>query len=113
MQQLHVDFTMGVAYALSNRAEPRRPSAFGDRVARAIDNLRENNLLFAPVALSVAVLGASTGLTQTGALVYGIGRVVHAASYLAGITVIRSLGWAAGVAGIAMMVFSLVGGASA
>jgi len=110
LQQFHTDIVMGVKYALSNRAEPKSISAFGGRIDRALDNMKENLLLYAPLALMVAVIDASSNLTQIGAMLFGAGRVIRAVFYLAGIIGVRSLGWFAGIVGIGLMVFSLVTG---
>jgi len=110
IQQLHIDVLMGAKYARSNRAEQKLASAFGGRIDRALENTKENIVLFIPIALIVALLDVSTGLTQTGAIVFAVGRVLHSISYLAGIIFVRSIGWFAGIVGIGMMIYSLVMG---
>lgn len=111
VQQIHIDRTMGAKYAISNRSDPRAPSDFGGRADRALANIIENLILYAPVALMVAIAGASSGVTQLGALIFLGGRVVHAVTYLAGIVLVRSLAWLAGIVGILMMVYGLVANA--
>lgn len=111
VQQIHIDRTMGAKYAISNRSEPRVASAFGGRADRALANIKENLVLYAPVALMIAIAGASSGLTQLGALVFLGGRVVHAITYLAGVVLVRSLAWMAGIIGLGMMVYGLVANA--
>lgn len=111
VQQIHIDRTMGAKYAISNRAEPRMPTDFGGRADRALENIKENLVLYAPVALMIAVAGASSGNTQLGALIFLAGRIVHAVSYLAGILLVRSLAWMAGIIGIAVMMYGLISSA--
>lgn len=110
VQQVHIDRLMGVKFAISNRGEPKTPTAFGGRADRALENAKENTLMYAPLALIVAIVGISSNLTEMGALVFGLGRVVHAFTYLAGIIFVRSLAWMAGIIGLGMMVFSIVSG---
>ena len=107
LQQLYLDLTAGAKYALSNRSEPIAKSSLAGRIDRAIMNLRENLLLFAPVVLVFAVAGISTGSTQTGAIVFFIARIVHAITYVSGIIMVRSLSWFAGIIGIGIMLSAL------
>ncbi|MEO1185368.1 MAG: MAPEG family protein [Cyanobacteria bacterium J06636_27] len=103
LQQLHVDLTLGPKYALSNREEPKPDTGISGRIDRAILNLRENLLLFAPVVLVLAIVEISNGITQNGAIVFFVARIVHAFTYVIGITGVRSLAWFAGIVGIGMM----------
>lgn len=107
VQQIHIDRTMGAKYAISNRGDPRTPSDFGGRADRALANVKENLILYAPVALMIAIAGATSGITQLGALLFLGGRVVHAVTYLAGIVLIRSLAWMAGIIGLLMMMYGV------
>ncbi|MBE9029165.1 MAPEG family protein [filamentous cyanobacterium LEGE 11480] len=109
-QQLQLDLTLGAKYALSNRTEPKTIDGIAGRIDRAIMNLRENLLLFGPVVLVLAVAGISTGLSQTGAIVFFIARIIHAITYIAGVILIRSLAWFTGIIGIGMMLSSLFAG---
>lgn len=107
VQQIHVDLTVGAKYALSNRTEPKPFSPFGGRVDRAIENLKENLVLFSPIVLVLSLAGISTGLTQLGAILFFLARVVHAVTYVLGITIVRSLAWMAGIVAMGMMVVAV------
>lgn len=107
LQQLNVDLTTGVKYALSNRSEVITKTPLAGRIERAIMNLRENLAFFTPVVLILAVAEISTGVTQTGAVIFFIARIVHAITYVFGIIVIRSLSWFAGIIGIGIMLSAL------
>ncbi|MCJ8278645.1 MAG: MAPEG family protein [Rivularia sp. ALOHA_DT_140] len=107
LQQLHVDLTLGPKYALSNREEAKPNTGISGRIDRAILNLRENLLLFAPVVLVLAIVGISSGATQNGAILFFVARIVHAVTYVLGITGIRSLAWFAGIVGIGIMLSAL------
>lgn len=107
VQQIHTDLKMGAKYALSNREELKPNAGISGRIDRAILNLRENMLLFAPVVLVLAVAGISTGATQTGAIIFLIARTIHAITYVLGIILVRSLSWFAGIIGIGIMISAL------
>ncbi|MGF1514270.1 MAG: MAPEG family protein [Elainellaceae cyanobacterium] len=107
VQQLHVDLTAGPKYALSNREEKKPDTALAGRIDRAILNLRENLIMFAPVVLVLAIAGISTGATRLGATLFLVARVVHAVTYILGIIGIRSAAWFAGIVGIGVMLSGL------
>ena len=107
LQQLHVDLTLGPKYALSNREEAKPNTGISGRIDRAILNLRENLLLFAPVVLILAIAKISNGATQNGAILFFVARIIHAVTYVLGITMIRSLAWFAGIVGIGIMLSAL------
>ena len=107
LQQLHVDLTLGPKYALSNREEAKPNTGISGRIDRAILNLRENLLLFAPVVLILAIAKVSNGSTQNGAILFFVARILHAVTYVLGITMIRSLAWFAGIVGIGIMLSAL------
>lgn len=107
VQQLHTDFAIGPKYALSNREEPKPSAGISGRIDRAIINLKENLLLFMPVVLVLAIVGISTGATQTGSIVFFIARIIHAITYISGILLVRSLAWLGGMVGIGMMLTAL------
>jgi len=66
------------------------------RVSRAHTNMIESLVPFAAAVLSAHALGVSGRFTVAASAVYLAGRVVHAASYILGITVIRSAAFYAG-----------------
>ena len=107
LQQLNIDLTVGAKYALSNRSDIIAKTPLGGRIDRAIMTLRENLVLFIPVVLVLAVAEVSTGVTQSGAVVFFVARIIHAVTYVLGITVIRSFSWFAGIIAIGMMLSAL------
>lgn len=107
VQQLQVDLTMGVKYAVSNREEAKPSTGMSGRIDRAILNLRENLLLFATVVLVLATAEISNGATRNGSILFFVARIVHAVTYVLGITGIRSLAWFAGIVGIGIMLSAL------
>lgn len=100
--------TMGASWAVSNREETARISPLSGRLKRTADNHKEGLLFFAPLALIVAVAGLSSPQTALGSQIFFYSRLVHAAAYIAGIGVVRSIAWGAGIAGLLMMVLALI-----
>lgn len=87
------------------------------RLQRNVRNHLEGIVLFIPLVVAVSLVGASvgegsvawgtTGLSAMGAQIFVASRLVHLVTYAAGIPVVRSLAWMAGLAGLAMMVAAL------
>lgn len=77
------------------------------RGKRAHQNLIENIVPFAIVVLVAAQLGVSNGITQAGAVLFLFFRIVHAASYLAGIRGLRTLAYHGGTLGSALVASQL------
>ena len=88
---------VGVKAMLGNREGLPERTGLAARGTRAHANLIENLVPFAAVVLTAQVLGVSNAVTQTAAIVFLIARLVHLASYLAGITFIRTIAYYAGV----------------
>lgn len=96
---------VGSAALIGNREGMAEPSGAAGRGRRAHRNLLENLLPYAVVVLTAHALGVSNGVTVGAAIVFLAARLVHAASYIAGITTIRTLAYAAGlVATLTIMV---------
>lgn len=108
-----VPATMSVlANGLLTQAGPRdnlpEPDVFNARCVRLRNNMLENMVMFTGVVLVAHVAGVSTPMTVLGAQVFFIARVLHAATYMAGIPYIRPVFWAAGVVGMGMIVLELL-----
>ena len=88
---------VGVKAMLGNRDGLPERSGIAARGTRAHANLIENLVPFAAVVLTAQALGISNAVTQTAAIVFLVGRLIHLASYLAGITFIRTIAYYAGV----------------
>ncbi len=103
------DLRNGIPWALGNRDEsPEAPAGWPGRGKRAYQNMTENLLLFACIVLVVQTSGAAGELSAIGAMVFLISRIAHAILYLAGITVLRSLAYFGGLAGMGMMVYQVL-----
>lgn len=94
----------GMPWAISSREEEgMKMPAWSGRLDRAVENLKENLLLFAPVVLVVHAAGAANGTSALGAMIFVGARVAHFGCYAAGIPGLRTLSWLTGVIGTAMV----------
>lgn len=102
-------FQKGMPWALGNRDEDgAEVAAWVGRGQRAIANMQENLLLFAILVFAVMASGKTNDTTALGAQVFLGARALHAITYLAGITVVRTLAWFGGVAGCVMVALALL-----
>ncbi|WP_439541163.1 MAPEG family protein [Hyphomicrobium sp.] len=100
----------GLDYNASARDTPS-PAPVGKvtgRLMRAQENLFETLPLFAAAVLIAHVAGRNGDLTLWGAALYLAARVVYVPLYAAGIPVIRSLAWTAGMVGLIMILVAIL-----
>jgi uncharacterized MAPEG superfamily protein len=94
----------GLPYNLSPRDEPPPPvGKITGRLLRAFQNFRETFVYFAVAVLVVALLGKSSPASVLGAMLYFWARLIYVPVYALGVPVIRTIVWAASVAGIVMV----------
>jgi uncharacterized MAPEG superfamily protein len=60
--------------------------------------------LFAVAVIIVHLAGKADATSALGAQIFLGGRIAHAAVYIAGIPVVRTLAWTVAIAGLAMVV---------
>lgn len=99
----------GLTPLANSRDNLPEASGFHARMKRVVDNHREGLTMFAPLALTAAVLGVSSETTVLGAQLFFYSRVAHAVLYVFGVPMIRPLAWGAGIAGTAMIFAALLG----
>jgi uncharacterized MAPEG superfamily protein len=97
-----------LAESLGNRDHQRPLTIVGGRAARALANLHEALPVFLALALMNMIATPGAAIAVTGAWVFLIARVVYVAIYLAGVPVVRTICWMAGLVGLAMMVAPLL-----
>ncbi|MFT4768280.1 MAG: putative MAPEG superfamily protein [Glaciecola sp.] len=97
----------GFKAGLSNRDDVPDATPLGGRAERAANNSIEALIMFVPLAL-VAQIAASAEAAMLGATVFIWARVAYLPIYLIGIPYLRSLVWAVGVVGLAMIVMTLL-----
>ena len=96
---------VGLRGLIGNREDLPEPEGLAGRGLRAHQNLVENLLPFAIVVLAARAMSVSNQMTVVCAWLFFAARLVHAASYLAGITVVRTLAY--GVGAVATFLFLL------
>lgn len=97
----------GLWRALQNPNKDARPkAAWADRLMWAHANAVENLVIFAPLVLTAHAVGATGPTTTLAAQTYFGARLAHAVIYAAGVPVLRTLAFVAGV--IAQVTFAVV-----
>ncbi len=100
--------TNGFAWGMGNRnAASVTMPPWAQRTQRASDNLHENLILFAILVLVVHVAGKANDISAMGAEVFFGARLLHAALYIAGVPVLRTIVWAISIAGLVMIASAL------
>ena len=94
--------------ALGNRDHTRPHTVVGRRALRALANMQEALPVFLALALLNLISVPGATLALTGAWIFLITRVLYVAIYLAGVPVLRTMCWVAGLVGLAMMVAPLL-----
>lgn len=88
---------MGAWKALSNPQPDVRPHAdWAYRLANAHRNAIENLAVFAPLAITVHLLGLGTAITATASAVFLYSRVAHAVIYTFGVPLLRTIAFLIG-----------------
>lgn len=88
---------MGMWKALKNPEPDVRPAAqWAYRMANAHRNAIENLVVFAPLAISVHVMGAGDGLTAAAGWLFVLGRLAHVLIYTFGIPLLRTIAFVVG-----------------
>jgi uncharacterized MAPEG superfamily protein len=101
----------GYRWTASARDQPVTPLlGLAGRLARALDNFSETFPLFAAIVFAVVISGKSGPLSEWGAGLYLVARVLYLPLYAFGVPLIRSLMWNAAVFGIVLLVVALLRG---
>jgi uncharacterized MAPEG superfamily protein len=101
---------LGLPYAVTARDEGRRPnSRLANRLDRALANLLETYPAFVALALALLFTGKTGGTGLLGAQLWLLARAVYVAIYALGVSYVRTLVWAASIAGLLMMLAALLG----
>lgn len=97
----------GESYLLTPRDEQLKVKGIvAARAERALANFVENYGPFVALDLGLIATGQTGGW---GAIVWIVARILYLPVYLAGIQVVRTLCWLAGIIGLLMMLARLVG----
>lgn len=99
----------GLVYNMGPRDEPAKPMRpMTARVQRAQNNLFETLPLFVAAVLIAHVAGRSSDMTLLGAQIYLGARVLYVPLYAFGVPLVRSLAWAAAMAGLVMIIGAIL-----
>ncbi|HVZ02651.1 MAG TPA: MAPEG family protein [Dongiaceae bacterium] len=99
---------VGLMPLVGNREGFPELKGIAGRARRAHENMVSNLVLFAALALVVAVTGKANAMTALGAQLFFWARLVYAVVYLIGIPWARTIVWAISIVGLVLMFFQLV-----
>lgn len=100
----------GLMGAMANPSPDAKPqSAWAQRMMAAHANAVENLVIFAPLVLAAQALNVHTGATVFACALYFWCRLAHFLVYTAGIPVLRTLVFAGGFVGQAILVLAIAG----
>lgn len=100
----------GLMATMANPSPGDKPlAAWAERAQRAHANAVENLVLFVPAVLAVQVLGRNSALTAGACALYFGARLLHYVAYTAGIPVLRTLCYFAGLVAILLLVLRALG----
>lgn len=83
------------------------PDVMVARGKRAVDNLREGLIMFAPFALIVVIQDLSSPLTVMGAQLFFYARIAHGLLYFGGVPWLRTVAWTVGIVGTVMVAWPI------
>ena len=93
----------GLKLSLGNRESMPEPAPIGGRADRAAKNMLENMVIFTAVMCAAHWSQADHDRVVLGARVFLLARLAYFPVYVAGVTVLRTLLWAAGVVGVVIV----------
>lgn len=100
---------VGNAYTVSARDEDIRPTGVAARLDRAQRNFLETFAIFAAAVLMLGILSRTgSWLSEIGAGVYLVGRIIFLPLYAAGTPWLRTFSWNAATLGLVMVMVAVV-----
>ncbi len=108
MQALLLTAQLGREYNAGPRDEDKPLTGRAGRAKRMVENYLETYPAFIALALVTAVSGGSDWLTQGGAALYIVGRIIYIPLYLRGIAYFRSMVWIFASLGLVAMAIGLI-----
>lgn len=99
--------TGGGQWGLGARDEKYDPSVLLGRAQRTATNHIEMLAIYAPLALIVAVNDLSSPLTQLGAMILLVARLLFVPTYYLGLPFVRTLIWGGGLIGMSMIAWEI------
>lgn len=101
---------MGLGWGIGNRDEASTASGWVPRTRRAYMNLLENLVIFGFFIIIGHLANVHTEMSLLGAEIFLYARLVHAITYVLGITVagIRTVAYFVGVIGTVMVIWPII-----
>ena len=99
--------TGGGQWGLGARDEKYDPSVLLGRAQRTATNHIAMLAIYAPLALIVAVNDLSSPLTQLGAMILLVARLLFVPTYYLGLPFVRTLIWGGGLIGMSMIAWEI------
>jgi len=94
----------GLMLAFGNRADLPEATPLAGRAQRTATNTLENFVLFAALALTAQLAGATGERVLLGAEVFLWARIAYIPVYLLGVPFLRTAVWAVGIVGMGLMI---------
>lgn len=102
----------GIASTVGYPNNPQALAPWAERLRLAHANAIENLVVFAPLALSVHILGLGTASTMAASWLYLVSRVGHSVFYAAKVPWLRTVAFVGGWAAQMVLVWRLIGASS-
>ena len=98
----------GVGFVISDRSDPMPETGFSGRARRTLQNNLESAAMMLPLVVVLLVTGTGNLTTQAAGGVYLLARFGFSLAYWLGISTVRSVSWAIGMAAIAVTFASVL-----
>lgn len=98
----------GLKWNVGPRDTPIALTGAAGRLERAFANYRETFAIFAALVVAAYLGGKLDSMTQLGSALYVGARALYVPLYALGVTYVRSLVWVASLAGILMILLSIL-----
>ena len=95
-----------IAWLLGPRDEARQIVGVAARLDRAFKNFLETFPLFATAIIAAGMANKYGGMTFYGAGIYVVSRALFVPIYASGISIVRTVVWAASMVGIVMVIIA-------
>ncbi len=99
---------LGLSTAVGTQEDLPSWRGWHDRLNRALRNLIEATVVFAPIVIAVILSNQTSDMTALGAEIFFGARIAHVILFIAGIPFLRTMAWFVGVIGIGIVGWPLV-----
>lgn len=96
-----------MVFGMGARDKPTEMSVIGGRLNRASNNMKEALPIFLALALLAEMKGVTGGLTELGAIIFLVARVVYIPTYVIAFGGMRSAVWTVAVVGAVLMLVGM------